>query len=320
MSADQAPPPKPPKHASLSRAEARALNALERAGAEGEDRAVQRDHLIERLLHIPGLDPDEERLIALLADPQNLHRGLAQLCSDSGFSVARMLKLLQRAEGARALMGAIGKVYARGEQVAEDTMELATIRTFTCTECSGTGEVQDPKAKDSKADKLIRCESCGGRGKHVREPSVAQQKLAHQLMGLVVQGSGTTINLQQNATANANSQANASQQTALVDHSFMDALRANTDAAVRHARGLRPGVIPAALLPEGGGASGDLLEVRHEAQHEFVSEAASAPRPVAPAVVASAPAPPPEPAPGRAVIPALGIPGGVRRPPPTSGT
>ncbi len=298
--------PKPPKHEALTRAEARALNALE-TGAGG------RDVLLDKLLHIPDVSPDEERLLSFLTDPARQQYGLAALCADAGFTVARFLKFLQRADGAKAMIGAITHVYAAGPDVARDAMELGRIRKFKCVVCDGEGEVLDKT--DPKAMVMKKCMVCLGSGEIVKEPTPQQQKIALQLMGMLAQGAGVSLTV--NNTASANAEAKTTQQNAFVDHKFMDSLRANTDEAVAHARGLPAGSVAAlpestvvdaeVMVSEGGDATEPVRILRGpEPPREHVPrETATPPRPE-PVVVSE---------PGR-VIPPIGIPGGVRRPPP----
>lgn len=312
-------PPKPPKHELLTRAEERALNSLETSGVGG------RDLLLDKLLHVSDISPDEERLLTFLTDPERQKYGLATLCIDAGFSVARFLKFLQRADGAKAMIGAIARVHARGADVAGDAMELATIRKFKCVGCDGDGEVLD-KDSPKDAQTMKKCIVCLGTGEIVREPTPQQQKIALQLMGMLAQGAGMSLTV--NNTASANAESKAVQQNALVDHKFMDSLRANTDEAVAHARGLAPGSI--AALPEPQVVDAEVM-LNEQA---VVSQAPQEAAPVARAArqgdvvgqllqqgsvvdVARSGAPPSDPRPN-AVIPPIGIPGGVRRPPPVS--
>ncbi|TAK94250.1 hypothetical protein EPO05_06565 [Patescibacteria group bacterium] len=317
---------KPPKHEPLTRAEERALNNLESEGLGG------RDILLDKLLHVPDVSPDEERLLSFLTDPEKSRFGLASLCSDAGFSVARFLKFLQRAEGARALVGAITHVHAQGAEVARDAMSLGRIRKFQCAACGGDGEVLD-KASSKDAQTMKKCIVCLGIGEIVREPTPAQQKIALQLMGMLAQGTGVSLTV--NNTANANAKAEATQQTALVDNKFMDSLRANTDAAIAKSRGLKPGTMTALPEPEVVDAEVMIREQApaEEAGHGGATEAGAhspvgrrmEPRDLGDVVgralqqgsagSTGAGAAPTDHGP-RAVIPPLGIPGGVRRPPP----
>lgn len=297
--------PKPPKHEALTRAEERALNRLEIDGVGG------RDVLLDKLLHVPDLSPDEERLLTFLTDPERARYGLAVLCADAGFTVARFLKFLQRADGAKAMIGAINRVYARGEDVARDAMELGTIRKFKCVMCDGDGEILD-KDSPKDAQTMKKCVACLGTGEIVREPTVAQQKVALQLMGMLSQGAGMSLTV--NNTANASSKSEATQQNALVDHKFMDSLRANTDEAVAHARGLRAGSV--AALPEAQVVDAEVMLSSTPVAAAVVE--AVGPGPGVQAATARTAGV--EESGPRAVIPPLGLPGGVRKPPPPVST
>jgi hypothetical protein len=236
-----APAPKPPKHERLTRAEERALNALEKK-ANPENPELGRDFILDKLLHVPNVSPDEERLLALISDPARERVGLAALCSEAGFSVARFLKFLQRASGAQALLASMDRVYARGPEVVSGTMEMATIRTFTCVPCAGAGEIV-------KGETTVKCEGCGGLGTVKKEPSVQDRKLALQLLGMLAQGSGVSVNVSQTANPVSVSDARAASASTPVDYKFVDSLRANSDAAIRAARGLKAGSV--AALPPG---------------------------------------------------------------------
>ena len=303
------PPPKPPKHERLTRAEERALNALEKK-ADPENPDLGRDFILDKLLHVPNLSPDEERLLALISDPARERVGLAALCTEAGFSVARFLKFLQRASGAQALLASMDRVYAKGAEVAGDAMEMARIRTFTCIPCAGAGEI-------TKGENTVRCEGCGGLGTVTREPSVQQQKLALQLLGMLAQGSGVSVNVSQNANPVVSS--SSSSTSALVDGKFVDSLRANSDAAIRAARGLKAGsvavlspgkVIEASFVKGGDASDNHMPEVREREDIRLprVSLSVAAPQLVDPPVTPQL---------GRSVVPPLGIPAGVRRPPPS---
>lgn len=167
---------------------------IEQALKQVEIAGGGRGSIVEALYHSPmELAEDQQRLLNMLADPDNDGRSLAKVCADAGLKVKALLDLLRTARGARAYYEAINRVYDKLPDVAGDVMDRAVPHHLPCTACNGTGTT-----RTKAGGKLTTCVPCNGKGTFLELPDLERQKVALTIGGLLKpEKGGTTLNVNQ---------------------------------------------------------------------------------------------------------------------------
>lgn len=168
--------------------------ALDRASRKLEADLGGREEILANLVTSPGdarLDP----FIDALADPDSQPLNLHQIAKKAGVNLHSMLHFYEQALKARAKLLAMSKVVERVAKVTENTMTLATTREKACKRCKGNGMV----GPLGKKQEMEVCPKCNGEGIFEQEPSVQQQRLAHELSGAVGGQPAVVVNNQQQA-------------------------------------------------------------------------------------------------------------------------
>lgn len=157
-----------------------ALNQLENA-------IGGREALVESLTVVD--DPEVEYLLGLVADPRNDTKPLGELCDQGNITPEQLLKAYRKGRLARKQVEAIHLVTDGTPAVAADILKRAVRHERYCSRCHGTGLVVDDKNLKQT------CQTCDGSGQVKAEASLEHQKLALELAGLLVKGSGTSVNV-----------------------------------------------------------------------------------------------------------------------------
>ena len=136
-------------------------------------------------------------VIAAIADPTQDARALSTICDEANVSLGELLQAYKVGVLAKGTVAAITAIAHGAAPVAEDVMRRAAVYDEPCPYCDGTGHnTADPtEAEPNPAP--VPCETCKGQGALRYLPDLARQKVALELVGLLGQKGGSTINITQ---------------------------------------------------------------------------------------------------------------------------
>lgn len=119
-----------------------------------------RDQIIADLQYLPDLAEPERILLDMLADPRYKSTSLAKLAGIAGhFSIGRLLDLMKKAKGKKALGLAMDAVYERAPDVTRHIAELSVPYKMKCSFCDGI-----PWEMRWNRDMKGKCGNCDGSG------------------------------------------------------------------------------------------------------------------------------------------------------------
>jgi hypothetical protein len=173
-----------------------ALTPESKALASLEEAIGGRAALQQALVQIPPTG-ELEYAINAIADPTNDARSLAVICAEAGISVGELLEAYKRGVMARATVLAITSVAEGAAPVTQDLMRRAAPYTEPCGDCAGTGTVTADPTDAVPNPSPEPCRTCQGAGSLSYLPELARQKVALELIGLLGQKAGTSINITQ---------------------------------------------------------------------------------------------------------------------------
>lgn len=160
-----------------------------------EESAGGRQQMLEVLA--PGANnAARELIVGALADPRNDGRSLATICKMLGIGFGTLLLFFRDAGFAQAQMEASRRIWKMIPDVAEDAFKRALPSKEKCKDCFGVGRWQEPDPDKPGEQREHACTTCGGDGEITIEPSVARQRLALEMGGVVKTG-GVSINVNQ---------------------------------------------------------------------------------------------------------------------------
>jgi len=136
-------------------------------------------------------------VIAAIADPTNDARALSTICDEANVSLGELLQAYKLGVMAKGTIMAVKAIAEGAAPVAEDVMRRAAVYDEPCPYCEGTGSnTADPTDADPNPSP-VPCETCKGQGALRYLPDLARQKVALELVGLLGQKGGSTINITQ---------------------------------------------------------------------------------------------------------------------------
>lgn len=135
------------------------------------------------------LQSDEiSSVVAILGDPANDTKSLAQICAEVGFAPAEIFQAYERAVLARARLLALQTAAAAAPAVADDLVRRAVPHNAICPECHGRGKItrdrRDPTTH-ALIPKIEDCLACAGVGTLRAEADRASQDRLLDLLGLL---------------------------------------------------------------------------------------------------------------------------------------
>jgi hypothetical protein len=162
-----------------------------------------RSALIEALVTAPQTK-DVKYVLGLLADPENQHKPLAELCRLAKLLPGTLLEMLERGTKLRARIIA-GQIIAKGTpEMVRDVMKRAAPYEDACTECGGVGAVTQEPTADVPNPSPQPCKTCLGGGKLRYDADPEARRLGLEIAGLTSKGGGISI-VNQNANVQAGS-------------------------------------------------------------------------------------------------------------------
>lgn len=151
-----------------------------------------REALVAALQHSPETD-ELNFVIGIIADPRNDTSSLTAICRDAGIGVGKLWQLFKDSDLAQAQVLAIRAINRKLTEVVDDVLLRAVPYEVVCDTCYGldVGRTARGKAKP--------CPDCGGKGTRTKEPDLKRQEMVLRMGGLLKDGGGVSVNVQQQA-------------------------------------------------------------------------------------------------------------------------
>ena len=136
-------------------------------------------------------------VIAAIADPTQDARELSTICDEANVSLGELLQAYKVGVLAKGTIEAITAIADGAAPVAQDVMRRAAVYEEPCPYCAGTGSNTADPTEAVPNPSPVPCDTCQATGALRYLPDLARQKVALELVGLLGQKSGSTINITQ---------------------------------------------------------------------------------------------------------------------------
>lgn len=176
----------------------RSINSLtlkKKALDSFEDGLGGRTALIETL-ELANLNPKEEHLLNLLADPRRQRDTLTTIAKEAGLKIPQVLDLFRSASFAKAHALSLAKAASSLPDVVEDIASKSIDQKIECPTCFGRQQVAAG----------VQCPQCWGKGEIMRYSDLDHQKTLLEVAGMTKKGGG--VNVQVNTQVNNNAPSN----------------------------------------------------------------------------------------------------------------
>jgi RecJ-like exonuclease len=123
-----------------------------------------------------------------MCDPKRQRDSLVVIARDAGMLPSHVIDLFRNASFAKANALAFAQLTEKLPEIAKDIADKSVDAKIECPSCFGEGEVEG----------IGKCPQCLGKGKVFRTSDLDRQKIALTSTGLLKQGAGVNVNVQQN--------------------------------------------------------------------------------------------------------------------------
>lgn len=164
-----------------------------------------RQALVTTLLQA-ALDPNGERFLRMLADPEHDVCSLAEVAVRAGVTLPKIMEWATAAIRAKSHLLAQRHIAEHSPMVAKAVMEDAIPGKRTCPTCQGLTTVVETKTKadGSETQEQKPCFECRGTGEITYHPELGVRKVALTLGGLLGSGAGKPSVVNNVAISNKN--------------------------------------------------------------------------------------------------------------------
>lgn len=178
------------KTALAKAAKAEIASRVETAMSNLENAVGGRDALVSALQHAPQTE-ELAFVIGIIADPRNDASSLAAICRDAGISIGKLWQFFKDADLAQAQVLAIRSVNRQLVAVVDDVLKRSVEYEMVCDVCYGLDMGKTARGLPKP------CPNCGGKGFRKVEPDLKRQEMVLRMGGLLKDGAGVNVQVNQ---------------------------------------------------------------------------------------------------------------------------